>query len=433
MVKKILLGILALILLAVGGLLVLYQTTLYTAGAPHEGTRVITDARLLDGTGAEPVEPAKVVIRDDTIAAAGPAERIEAPDDAERVSANGMTVLPGLIDAHVHLGAPEVEEREDWEELSVVSIIWDSMRMTPDKRRSYIEHGVTAIKSAGDSDEWILRVRDMVSEGELEGPRLVAAGPSLTARGGHPAGTIYEGIDRLIETATRQIDEPSDARQKVAGVDELDADFVKAVLESGRRGSDREIPALAPRELEAVVDEAHERGLWVSLHWGASDEARTGLEAGVDALEHAGFEPMGDELARRIADGNVDFVPTLAVIEAVAPEALETAKANTARVHEADGRIVAGSDAANPGVGFGDGLHRELELLVEAGLEPMEALRASTAEAAEHLRLGDELGAVEAGRNADLVAVDGDPLDDISAIREIRWVFRDGRWVEGGP
>lgn len=429
--KKILLSVIGVLLLGLIALVLVYQATLYTAEPPHEGTRVLTGARMIDVTGAQPVENATVVIRDDTIAAAGPATEIGAPEQADTLQAGGMTLLPGLVDAHVHLGAPEVEDPEEWEDLNVPALIWSSLRMAPNKRRSFIEHGVTAIKSAGDSDEWILRTREMIRDGELEGPRIVASGPSLTARGGHPAGTIYEGIDHLIETATRQIDDPAGARDKVAGVDELDVDFVKAVLESGRPATGSTLPALEPEELQAIVDEAHERGLWVSLHWGDAGEARTGVQAGVDALEHAGFEPLDAEWAERIAAQNIDMVPTLAVIESVASEALDTAMGNTARIHEAGGRIVAGSDAANPGVGFGDGLHRELELLVEAGLEPMQALQAATVHAADHLGLGDELGTIEAGKRADLIAVQGNPLEDISAVRNIRWVLRDGKWLVG--
>lgn len=434
--KKILLSIAGVLVAVLVGLFVAYRIGLYAADAPPEEPLAITGAALIDGTGADPVEDATILIQEGTIEAAGPADAVSVPETAERLSADGLTIVPGLIDAHVHFGAPEVETYEEFEDLSLVGTIWDAIRANPDTRRSFVEHGVTTIKSAGDSDDLIFRAREAIENHELEGPRIRTAGPVFTAPGGHPAGTIYEGNDYLIETATRQVKRPSEAREQVAEVDELGADLIKTVVDGGN-SAHGDLPTLEPEVLEAIVDEAHGRDLPVTTHWSAPDEARVALDAGADALEHAGNSGTVDStLARRIGDADVEVVPTLAVTEAVMPEeVLERALENVARLHEAGVDLVAGTDAANPGVAFGESLHRELELLARAGLSPEEALEAATARAAEHLRMEGEVGTVEPGKTADLVGVAGDPLDDISATREVELVVREGKVLvgEGGP
>lgn len=424
--KKFLIGLVIFIVAAVATFLTAYHVGLYHGQSPHEGTRAITGATLIDGTGADPVENGVVVIEDARIAAVGPADEITVPEEAEILEAGGLTLLPGLIDAHVHFGAPEVDEPEDWEELSVPLLIWDGLRLGPDTRRAFIENGVTTIRSAGDSDEWIVDVRDEIAEGEIEGPRIYTAGPSFTAPGGHPAGTIYEGIDYLVETATRQVEHPDHARSRVEELDQLGVDFIKTVVDDGR--PNEPIPRLEPEILEAIVDEAHDRDLTVTTHWGDPEDAQAALDAGVDALEHVSVAPIPDELAERIAEQDVPVVPTLTVVEALLPDRVfDMSLDNVIRLHEAGVRLLAGSDTANPGVPFGESLHRELELLVEAGLDPHQALRAATADNAELLGAEDELGTLEPGKRADLVAVEGDPLQDISATRETRLVLREGK------
>ena len=424
-----LLAVAGLLVVAVGALVAAYRIGLYTAGDPHEGIRVVEGARLLDGTAAEPIRDARVVIRDDTITDVGPAADVEVPEGAEVVEAEGLTLMPGLIDAHVHFGAPEVDEPEDWEELSIPGLIWDSFRMRPSVRRSFLEAGVTTVGSVGDSDEWIVQVRELLRDGSLEGPRLVTSGPLFTAPGGHPAGTIYEGIDFLVETATRQVADPEDVRTKMPAVADLEVDFVKAVVEGGRPGADEPLPRLEPEALEAVVSEAEREGLHVTVHWGREEEALMAVEAGASGLEHAGHHELSDEAVESIAESGASLVATLAVLEAVVPESLEPAQRNVRRLAEAGGTVVAGSDAANPGLHFGDALHRELELLVDAGLEPAQAVRAATGDAARHLGLEGEVGTLRPGARADVVAVAGDPSQDVGAVRRVRLVLRDGRVV----
>jgi enamidase len=190
--------------------------------------------------------------------------------------------------------------------------------------------------------------------------------------------------------------------------------------------------------LRATVEEAHEHGLPVAAHWGSDEDLEDVVAAGVDELEH--LEPrrarVGQTEQRLPVPPEVLLTPTLAVLQAATrrPEsplpasALRESQARLGEFYRSGGRVVVGSDAGMPGVLAGDGVHRELALLVESGLTPREALRAATSEAARVLR-DDGLGAIAPGRLADLVVVEGDPLQNIDAARQVLLVFREGRVV----
>jgi imidazolonepropionase-like amidohydrolase len=204
------------------------------------------------------------------------------------------------------------------------------------------------------------------------------------------------------------------------------------------RGSpDRPLEPLAPGVLDAIVAEAHAQGLAVTAHWGTLDDLDELLAAGIDGLEHVESRDLlsswpADMLADLVERG-LPITATLTVSEAALPpdemsDALASLQQRVGEVHEAGGRIVVGSDAGRPGVRFGAGVHRELELLVDSGMTPHQALRAATVEAAGVLR-ADHLGVIAPGRAADLVVVDGDPTADIGAVRDVAMTFRDGRLV----
>jgi enamidase len=185
--------------------------------------------------------------------------------------------------------------------------------------------------------------------------------------------------------------------------------------------------------LQAIVDEAHRHDLPVVAHWGTLDDLQELLAVGVDGLEH--LEARGvldgwpEQALQELVSADVPLDPTLAVTEAAIPA--ENHRLLRERLREyvaAGGAVVSGSDAGMPGVPFGGGLHRELELLVDSGLTPTEALRAATSDAARALRVGD-VGSIEPGRAADLLVVDGNPHEDITAVRNVVSVLRDGRFV----
>jgi enamidase len=185
--------------------------------------------------------------------------------------------------------------------------------------------------------------------------------------------------------------------------------------------------------LNAIVTEAHNNSLPVTVHWGTLEDLEDALNAGVDGLEHLEsrdlLEGWPKEPLALLVEHNIPITPTLVVMEnVIPPETHQKLRQRVGEFHSAGGRIVVGSDAPINGVSFGAGVHRELELLVESGYTPQEALKAATSEASKVLRT-DDIGAIETGRAADITVVNGNPLQDIKATQNVVMVFRNGRLV----
>lgn len=413
--------------LAAGGV-VFHQATLYRAGDPQRGTLALTGANVLAGAELEPAPDATVVIRDGVITDVG--SEAEVPAGADVVDVGGRTLLPGLIDLHVHFGTPAQGSAPGV--LAIPRLVADLVRLVPDRRRELLEHGVTAVRSLGDEYAWICDMRSQLADGTLEGPRLFAAGPIFTTPGGHPVATFGSEPE---SDFVRVPLSPDEARRTVRALAQGDdrVDLIKVVQERG--DSRRPLEPFAPEMLRAIVDEAHEQGLPVVVHWGTIEDLEDALAAGVDGLEHletrGPLQAWPSEVLDVLVERQVPLSPTLAVTEAapaVSAEDHRQLRLRAGEYHAAGGRITVGTDPPLQGVPFGAGVHRELELLVDGGLTPQQALRAATSEAARALGAG-HIGAVEPGRAADLLVVDGDPLDRISATRDVVLVLRDGRLV----
>ncbi len=416
-------------------LLVFVATTRYPPQvAAQEGALALTGATVLTGTDLEPVTDATVLIRDGSIEAIGPREEVAIPDGAVTHDLSGTTLLPGLIDLHVHLGTPELDAGLEHGWRTLPRAVIDTIRHAPGARRAMLEHGITAFRSLGDDRDWVLEVRRMVADGELEGPRVFAAGPVITSRGGHPVQTIHGGTvtDGVVEVP----ESPSQARATVEALAEDGVDAIKVIHDRG--SPQRPLEPLDPEILAAIVETADAAGLPVVAHWGTFEDLEEVLAAGLDGgLEHLerrgasgdGWPPGSIET---LAERRIPFGPTLAVsragIRGHDQEILRWQQESLMELHAAGVPIVASSDAPMNGLRFGDAIHTELERLVEFGLSPTEAIQAATTTAADALRT-DEIGVIEAGRAADLLAVDGDPLSDITALREVAAVWRDGRLV----
>lgn len=386
---------------------------------------VIRDVRVFDG---EKVLPrVTVVVRDGTIAAVGP--EVQAPPGAEVVDGRGRTLLPGLIDAHVHAFGPALKRALLFGVTTELDMFSDP-RMLPGLQRQQETAEV------------------------LERADLFSAGVLATAPGGH--GTQF---GQAIPTLT-------DPSQAAAWVDERVAegsDFIKAVYEDGSLYG-RALPSLSPETLRAVIAAAHDRGLLAVVHVSTAEGARIALTAGADGLAHLFLDrPADAELVRLAVDGGAFVIPTLTVLESVtgvpsgasltedpdlAPYldrddrrslrsffpferglSLATAFASVVKLHAAGVPILAGTDAPNPGTTHGASIHRELELLVAAGLTPSEALAAATSVPAAAFGLEDR-GRIAPGLLADLVLVEGDPTADVRATRRIVRIWRRGHAVE---
>ena len=415
--------------LAVAGAVTFYEMTLYRPTPAHQGVLALTGSTVLAGPELKPMANATVLVENGVITQVG--TEIAVPPGAETVDLAGRTVLPGLIDSHIHFGAPAVERGQEPGLFAGPRIVVDWVRSFPGHRRDFLAHGVTSVRSMGDEYPWIRDVRQSVAEGKLEGPRFFIAGPLFTTHGGHPVVTI--GVDPNSGTV-RIPESPTQARRMVrelvTGADPVD--LIKVVQERGDPDR-RALEPIDPQILQALVAEAHSHDVRVFAHWGTFEDLREVLTAKVDGVDHLEPRGAGDGwppgVMETIIERGVTLAPTLAVTEvALRPEVHGDLRDRVGEFHRAGGRVIAGSDTGVPGVFPGTGLIRELELLVDAGLSPRAALIAATSSAAEALQ-ADHIGAISPGRAADLLVVDGDPLADITAVRSVQLVLRDGRVV----
>ncbi len=399
--------------------------------------KVIVGATLIDGTGADPVRDAAVLVRDGRIRAVGPRARVGAPREAEEIDAGGRFLLPGLIDAHVHISHPEFNpvRSEGSAEAYDTAIAVHNLR-------SALQAGITSVRDACGA-RINLALRAAVRRGILLGPRIVTAGRGLCMTGGHGAG--LPGV--------REVDSPSSIRQAVREERKAGADFIK-ILSSHRT----DWPELTDEEITAGVDEAHRLGLRVAIHAANLTSVRAAVRAHVDSVEHGSF--LDEESAERMAREGIVLVPTLWVKHDLA-ERLQSSECVPKGFGRSDPREIAESAewfgrcvrqlpetmriARSAGVRIAAGtdfvmsdrpwvlLPEETEWLVQLGLTPGEAVRSATQVGAIALGLESVVGTIEVGKCADLILVDRDPLDDIAALHTVSWVMKEGRSVPRSP
>jgi enamidase len=282
---------------------------------------VLSNGTLIDGTGRKPIQKAIIVIKGNRVEHVG--SRIKYPEGANIIYVQNLTIIPGLIDCHLHLGGLTVDKEGKAigkvSFINMVSFFWDYLHNYAHRRRLAIENGVTTIRSAGDHYPHIIRLRDKIAVGRLIGPRIFAPGPTITAPGGHPADTIYKGNRYIIENATRQIADVNIAREEVRRLAEGGVDCVKAIYSDiDPMNITHKVPKLSINVLEVIADEAHQHNLRLMVHTGSPMETMDSVKAGADSIEH-GILPGGDstefddELVKMMLDRGTYFVPTLAI------------------------------------------------------------------------------------------------------------------------
>jgi imidazolonepropionase-like amidohydrolase len=389
---------------------------------------VLTHGTVIDGTGSDPIPDGVVVIQGDRIVAVGPALDFAASSAATVIDAGGRTILPGIIDSHVHSTADAAVRRE------------------------FLTEGVTAVCDLG-SPLVAMPLFEQAYIDELPVARGFRAGPILTVPG---------GIQSAIGCAANnyEVATPEEARAAVVELLERGADVIKIYLDPGVRRYD--FPTLDGEQVTAIVEEAHARGALVRAHVRTVPELATALEGGVDAVEHVPlprftlieFESLiesddpialfgelaAPELAvletllpQMVAQGVV-MVPTLGAFSKVIvplfprrtrPLIVEAAMDVVGHFHALGGVVALGTDYGMPGLTAGMPV-QEMELLLAAGLTPMEVIEASTRHAAYVCGHGDELGTLEPGKLADVIIVDGDPLADIGVMDRVMLVVKGG-------
>jgi len=362
-------------------------------------TLALVNGRLIDGTGTEPLPDAAVLIEGTRIASVGPLARAQIPADAQVLDAVGATILPGLINAHVHAAYNE------------------------STLKAWAAGGVTTVRDLGNggSRNELFALREEMGA-KPACARLVAAGPMVTVPGGYPM--VPWGGSGLTVTSA------DDARQKVGALLDDGADLIKIALESGATFG-REIPMLSPAEAAAIVEVAHERGTLVSAHVTAARDVGAALDAGVDDLAHMVVDDLPDALVERVISAGATWIPTLELWDGVSrKEGIgldRRAIRNLERYVAAGGRVALGTDYAGYTTPFQLGTPiREVELMLEAGMSPLQIFVAATRNAAQVCNLGSEIGTLEPGKRADILVLEDDPLQDVHALTRIRWVLRDG-------
>ncbi|WP_222271822.1 metal-dependent hydrolase family protein [Modestobacter marinus] len=387
---------------------------------------LLRNVTLVDGTGAEPVPGQAVVVEGRRIAWIGPDG--EAPSTAAEavVDGGGRTVLPGLINCHVHLtadGAPDLFAQVAGDTVPLATL------RAADGARITLMSGVTTVRDCGAADDIVIELAKAIDRGLVPGPRVQAAGRVITMTGGHG------------HFIGREADGPDEVRKATRAEIKAGAGVIKVMATGGvlTPGVSPTQTALLPEELAVVAQEAHNSGRRVTTHAIGRAGIHNALLAGIDSVEHGFY--FDDELLDLAIDQGTFLVPTMLAVDGIirngraagipgwvvdkAESEAQQQRTSFAAAVTSGLRIAAGTDAGTPFNGHGD-IARELALMVEHGLTAMQTLVAATSSAARNLGLAHEIGTLEVGKLADLVVVDGDPVADITATERVSLVVKDG-------
>jgi hypothetical protein len=417
----------------------LFSSAIGVSWGAEDTPIAIVHARLIDGMGGPPLENATVLVRGKTVEYAGPGSGATVPRDAQVIDATGKTVMPGLSDMHVHLQGA-------WDGTSVDLLGYQRYM------NAMLYAGVTTILDTGNYQPWILQLRQEQAAGRLVGPRIYCVGAMVDSA--DPAWP-----DLAYAVASRYQLPEIVKRDKAANVD-----MIKGYSN------------LSEHMLHWLSEAAGKQGIRVVIDQWERNGSPDLVATGISGFAHLPTRKMSAEDIQIAKDHNIFFITTLVVTESFArtrlnqigflkePYILDTtppwfltelaayaakpqsadeqketqqnvaahteALKNIRKLHEAGLLIVAGTDAPYPGVFQGEGLHHELELMVQSGLTPLEAIRTATFDAARLMKAEQEWGSVGAGRRATLLIVAGNPAEHISDTRKIETVIQDGKVID---
>jgi len=353
---------------------------------PDEDAPIVLVGTIIDGTGAEPLEDAAIVIQDGNITAVGFRENVAFPADAHIIELQDATILPGLINSHVH-NAYEPFLLEKW-----------------------AQAGITTVRDLGAKFPFFrFSARDQNNK-DPKFATVISAGPLITVPGGYPiVGNNFPSL---------AVTNPDHARREVAQLIMDGADVIKIVIESSGG-----LPTLSLETASAIVETAHQWDVPVTVHLTSLKDLKLALDAGVDAIAHiVPDEQIPADVLEQMVVNNVYWVPTLEPFGG-------HGAGNLGSFIALGGSIALGNDGGLlPGIELGMPM-REIEMMQAAGMSPMEIIVAATRNAAYICNLEDRLGTLEVGKTADILVVNGDPLINLQTMTDVRLVIHQGRLI----
>jgi imidazolonepropionase-like amidohydrolase len=416
---------------------VFLASLLAAAPARAEKTLALKAARMWDGRGEAAVTPGVLVVSAGKIVAAGPKAAI--PSGAEVIDLGDATLLPGLMDAHTHLSGESTEDWKqdelDWFKKPTTQV---AVEATVFARRT-LEAGFTTVRDLGSGELVDVGLRNAIRDGKVPGPRMLVAVNAIGARGGHCDDTAGYRPNLLHEPDSTHgvANGPDEIRAAVRFCTKHGADVIKVCASGGVLSLADKVdsPQLTQAELDALVDEAHALGRKAAAHAHGAEAIKRAVKAGIDSIEHGTFADR-EALALMKARGTVlIYTPTLCLAERMGrngapPEVV-------AKSHAADAqqdRMFQAALKAGVKLGFGSDAAvcphgsqwSQMVYMVKLGMRPVDVLRAATSLDARLLGIDATLGTLEAGKIADVIAVAGDPLHDISRMGTVRLVMKGG-------
>ncbi len=392
-------------------------------------TIAIKNATLFDGTGKAPWGPVTVLVENDAVREIRPSAEFELGEGVEIIDAKGKFLMPGLVDSHVHItGSGDPNMLRSMKEL----IPFQALRASLNAKTT-LEAGITAIRDAGGGFFVDVALKQAINQGLIPGPRMQVACHSLSITGGH--GDTRNGWPPHVEFLGRMVvDSPDEARRAAReqlrdGADHLKLHATGGVMSEGDVPTAR---GLTVEEMRAAIEEAHNVGKKTMAHAQGSNGIKNAILAGISSIEHGFY--LTDEIIELMLKQDVFMVPTLSAVHHIvvnglkagipeygvrkAEEAQKGHLASFLKAYKAGVKIAMGTDAATP-FNFHGRNAIELELMVNAGMKPVDALCAVTRMGAELMGLGDKMGQVKPGYWADMILVDGNPADDVKVLQDI--------------
>jgi imidazolonepropionase-like amidohydrolase len=408
-----------------------------TSSAPAPHRVVVRAGHVLDVKTGNTLTDQAVVIEDDKIISVGAASSVKAGPDAETINLPNATVLPGLIDAHTHLTFDP--KNLGYERLGI-SVPREALTGARNARVTLLA-GFTTVRNVGASGYSDMALRDAINAGDVPGPRMLVSGPALGITGGHCDDNLL--APEYHQVADGVADGVDAVRHKVRENIKYGADVIKICATGGvmSKGDDPNASQYTREEMKAIVEEAHRLGRKVAAHAHGAEGVIWASEAGVDSIEHGHL--MNDDSIATLKKNGTYIVPTLYLMDwnrenlgkrnapdyvvSKMKEVSAVGQNNLKKAFAAGLKVALGTDAAV----YPHGLNaHEFAVYVRLGMTPLQAIQTATINASDLLGWSNRVGTLEPGKFADLIAVDGDPLKDVTTLEQVKFVMKGGEVVK---